>query len=209
MDGRSSFRTSPRPEGYAVGVLVVCVNPPGELSCLSVRGPCPRAGEPDLARRADDGTITPEGSIAPTRRSPRRWMLGTVRHCAARRGCGRRRPQALPLLTCGFSERTTGFEPATPTLARWCSTAEPRPRGASSLGAPSAVLQPSHYRVPVDPNPPSPRLDGGSSSTQAGLNSGTATITSWAIRSPRPILTLWSRSRFTTEQISSPGTPHR
>jgi hypothetical protein len=25
-------------------------------------------------------------------------------------------------------ERTTGFEPATPTLARWCSTAEPRPR---------------------------------------------------------------------------------
>jgi hypothetical protein len=25
-------------------------------------------------------------------------------------------------LTCGFLERTTGFEPATPTLARWCST---------------------------------------------------------------------------------------
>jgi hypothetical protein len=22
----------------------------------------------------------------------------------------------------GFLERTTGFEPATPTLARWCST---------------------------------------------------------------------------------------
>ncbi len=26
-------------------------------------------------------------------------------------------------------ERTTGFEPATPTLARWCSTTEPRPHG--------------------------------------------------------------------------------
>jgi hypothetical protein len=25
-------------------------------------------------------------------------------------------------LTWGFVERTTGFEPATPTLARWCST---------------------------------------------------------------------------------------
>jgi hypothetical protein len=27
-------------------------------------------------------------------------------------------------------ERTTGFEPATPTLARWCSTTEPRPQTA-------------------------------------------------------------------------------
>ena len=31
-------------------------------------------------------------------------------------------------LTCCFVERTTGFEPATPTLARLCSTTEPRPR---------------------------------------------------------------------------------
>jgi hypothetical protein len=29
-------------------------------------------------------------------------------------------------------ERTTGFEPATPTLARWCSTTEPRPQTAPS-----------------------------------------------------------------------------
>jgi len=36
-------------------------------------------------------------------------------------------PQTPPGL--GFRlERTTGFEPATPTLARWCSTTEPRPR---------------------------------------------------------------------------------
>lgn len=35
-----------------------------------------------------------------------------------------------------------------------------------------------HYVVPVDPNPPSPRVDGGSSSTHAGRTSGTSTITS-------------------------------
>jgi hypothetical protein len=49
----------------------------------------------------------------------------------------------VPVVGTALSlERTTGFEPATPTLARWCSTAEPRPRGTSSLGAPGAVLQP-------------------------------------------------------------------
>jgi hypothetical protein len=31
-------------------------------------------------------------------------------------------PYSSPLLTWESLERTTGFEPATPTLARWCST---------------------------------------------------------------------------------------
>ena len=34
--------------------------------------------------------------------------------------------------TASDLERTTGFEPATPTLARWCSTTEPRPQTAPS-----------------------------------------------------------------------------
>ena len=54
----------------------------------------------------------------------------------------RRVPPLDQRATSSDLERTTGFEPATPTLARWCSTAEPRPRGASSLGAPGAGLQP-------------------------------------------------------------------
>src|SRR4029453_18680240 len=103
-------------------------------------------------------------------------------------------------------ERTTGFEPATPTLARWCSTAEPRPRNFESR-RPRRGASTVPYRVPVDPNPPSPRLEGGSSSTHNGPKPGTATITSCAIRSPRAILTLSPRSRFTTEQISSPRYP--
>jgi len=41
----------------------------------------------------------------------------------------------------------------------------------------------------VDPNPPSPRVDGGSSSTQAERTCGSATTTSWAIRSPSLIFT--------------------
>src|SRR5215211_8306849 len=65
-----------------------------------------------------------------------RWWVGPQRETPVRgppRCCW---SEAL------FLERTTGFEPATPTLARWCSTAEPRPREASSLGSPDAVLQP-------------------------------------------------------------------
>src|SRR6266498_5722121 len=59
-----------------------------------------------------------------------------------------------------FLERTTGFEPATPTLARWCSTAEPRPREPCESRLPGRGASTVPYRVPVDPNPPSPRLEG-------------------------------------------------
>src|SRR5438309_7157935 len=59
--------------------------------------------------------------------------------------------KAAPPLTCTFLERTTGFEPATPTLARLCSTTEPRPRcpyvSATSRrrerSSPAGVAEPS------------------------------------------------------------------
>jgi hypothetical protein len=53
------------------------------------------------------------------RAGPCSRRCGTDAARARRRGAQRR---ASPLLTCGSLERTTGFEPATPTLARWCST---------------------------------------------------------------------------------------
>jgi hypothetical protein len=65
-----------------------------------------------------------------------RWWIGPQERPPVR-GPSHCRRSEVP-----FLERTTGFEPATPTLARWCSTAEPRPREASSLGAPDAGLQP-------------------------------------------------------------------
>src|SRR5438093_8945787 len=58
--------------------------------------------------------------------------------------------------------------------------------------------------IPVEPNPPSPRPLSGRSSAHLGDTDGIATITSWAIRSPVRISTASSRSRFTTEQITSP-----
>ena len=59
-------------------------------------------------------------------------------------------PGMVPL-NCVFLERTTGFEPATPTLARWCSTTEPRPRNPSSLGAVRGAFNRfSERRMPTD-----------------------------------------------------------
>ena len=73
----------------------------------------------------------------------------------------------------------------------------------ASTGALEADLDRVH-RTPVDPNPPWPREDDGSTSTQAGETTGVAMITSCAIRSPRRIFTGCSRSRFTTAQVTSP-----
>ncbi len=47
-------------------------------------------------------------------------------------GSGESRTAGFPLVDV---ERTTGFEPATPTLARWCSTTEPRPRTPTIVDA--------------------------------------------------------------------------
>jgi integrase len=48
--------------------------------------------------------------------------LDAAARYAARGGNVERAVGAARRLTCGFLERTTGLEPATPTLARWCST---------------------------------------------------------------------------------------
>src|SRR5436189_2073676 len=70
---------------------------------------------------------------------------------------------------------------------RVCTECRPCPRRASTrlgLATSGGLVQ-----LPVDPNPPSPRADGGSSSTHSGATAGTATISSWAMRSPRRIVT--------------------
>ena len=65
-------------------------------------------------------------------------------------------------------------------------------------------LQPVAYETPVEPKPPAPLWDSGSSSTNAADTSGRATITSCAMRSPASISTGSWRSRFTTAQTTSP-----
>ncbi len=44
----------------------------------------------------------------------------------------------------GYLERKTGFEPATPTLARWCSTTELLPQMAGLEG-----IEPSHDGIKI------------------------------------------------------------
>ena len=44
-----------------------------------------------------------------------------------------------------YMERKTGFEPATPTLARWCSTTELLPQNNTGL----AGFEPTHDGVKV------------------------------------------------------------
>ncbi len=66
------------------------------------------------------------------------------------------------------------------------------PQGHSKSRDWDSGLQRPPYRAgqaPVDPNPPSPRLDEGRSSTQDGRICGRATTTSCAIRSPLLIFT--------------------
>ena len=66
------------------------------------------------------------------------------------------------------------------------------PRGTQSLGTETLAFNGSPSsagQAPVDPNPPSPRVDGESSSTQDGRIRGRATTTSCAIRSPFLIFT--------------------
>jgi hypothetical protein len=89
---------------------------------------------------------------------------------------------------------------------RFLVRAERRPLDLEGSFSVSGCLRadPKGHDLPVEPNPLSPRLEGGSSSTQPGRRSGTSTTTSCAIRSPREILTLSWGSRFTTEQINSP-----
>ena len=75
------------------------------------------------------------------------------------------------------------------------------------------LYQLSHVRVtqvyqgpyrPVEPNPPLPRADSGSSETSTRSTWTNGTKTSWAMRSPRRISTACSGSRFTTDTMISP-----
>ena len=52
-------------------------------------------------------------------------------------------PRQVPAIL----ERTTGFEPATPTLARLCSTTEPRPRDSPILTALAERARPAGSSV--------------------------------------------------------------
>ena len=76
------------------------------------------------------------------------------------------------------------------------------PRADRDPGA--APVRPALYSRPVEPNPPSPRAVGSSSSTATTSMWATGTTTSWAIRSPRAMRTGAERSRLTTAQTTSP-----
>ncbi len=139
-----------------------------------------------------------------TRKSPRRPRLGTCGTSAARRGHGRRRARRPHPLTC---DSWSGRRDSNPRPPPWQGGALPlshvrrlrhHPRHGDS------ELQPVAYETPVEPKPPAPLWDSGSSSTNAGDTSGRATITSCAIRSPAAISTGSWRSRFTTAQTTSP-----
>jgi hypothetical protein len=101
-----------------------------------------------------------------------------------------------PALTCNFSGADDGIRTRDPHLGKvvlyQLSHVRTPPRGTQSLGTGTLAFngRPSGAgQAPVEPNPPSPRVEGGSSSTQAGRTVGSATITSWAIRSPFLIFT--------------------
>jgi len=79
-----------------------------------------------------------------------------------------------------------------------------RERSHSSLGGPRTPINRPCAHAPDDPNPPSPRWDGGRLSAHSVATSGSTTITSWAMRSPFAIRTGRSRSRFTTAHVTSP-----
>jgi hypothetical protein len=72
------------------------------------------------------------------------------------------------------------------------------------LGASAGCFNRDAQEEPVEPKPPSPRTLGGRSSAQRDRTAGSATITSWAIRSPVVIETGSKGSRLTTAQITSP-----
>jgi hypothetical protein len=101
-----------------------------------------------------------------------------------------------PALTLGFSGADDGIRTRDPHLGKvvlyQLSHVRAPLRGIQSLGTgtPAFNARPSGAgQAPVDPKPPSPRLDGGSSSTQDGRICGRATTTSCATRSPLLIFT--------------------
>ena len=99
-------------------------------------------------------------SRASTNQAP--WLVAYAKKRSARRGAGRpvdvrfaptgaeRRPnpRAGPIPVPKIAQkkkRETGIEPATPTLARWCSTAEP----LAHLSAPLTLITIHHLRTCV------------------------------------------------------------
>jgi hypothetical protein len=101
-----------------------------------------------------------------------------------------------PALTCNFSGADDGIRTRDPHLGKvvlyQLSHVRTPESGTQSLGTGTQAFNgrlSSAVQAPVDPNPPSPRLDGGSSSTHDGRICGRATTTSCAIRSPLLIFT--------------------
>ena len=113
---------------------------------------------------------------------------------------------------CSDPQFWSGRRDSNPRPPPWQGGAlptEPRPRvlrerSHSSLGGPRTPINRPRAHAPDDPNPPSPRWDGGRLSAHSVATSGSTTITSWAMRSPFAIRTGRSRSRFTTAHVTSP-----
>ena len=190
--------------GGSYRLVLAYADPSVAPASTSVSTTCPTGSTRQMTRRSRRSLPEPLSPMYPSRV---REMSGRYRSHGVHYEPGPHTGTAHlpPILTCTsrlrsggpagpypsdlhFLERTTGFEPATPTLARLCSTTEPRPRCAPTLardqtGVLATRLMPSVQR-PEWPNPPWPRSEGGSSSTTDSATCSTATITSWAIRSP-------------------------
>ena len=171
------------------------------------RTPDSRAGSPrsPLVRATRRGPPAPtlEPIPCPGARGPQRSgrARGRVRRRSTpgssargrRRSLRRPRPRVRTSPPGRAPPQTIAASSGSPNASR--STSSARSRSVARLRT-----DPDHA-VPVEPNPPVPRCDGGSFSAHVGFTSGIATITSCAIRSPFAIRTESPRSRFTTAQI--------
>ncbi len=99
------------------------------------------------------------------------------------------------------SERKTGFEPATSTLARLRSSQLSYFRERRRHCSPGQMSTKWLLQTPVEPNPPLPRTVLSRSSTSVHSTSGIGTTANCATRSPRVNATVcapWLMSRTVT-----------
>jgi hypothetical protein len=143
--------------------------------------------------------LMPSGDVAP--RMGGFTIRGEIRERTVTQTATRQTLRTL------FSRPTwSGRRDSNPRPPPWQGGAlptEPRPRGSSGYQGPRADRK-RRQRVPVEPNPPSPRCDPGSSATSTGSTMANGTTKNWAIRSPRRISTFSAGSRFTTAMVISP-----
>ena len=162
---------------------------------------------PGSSRSAGCSAATATTATTASRASVARNLFGTYLHgpLLPKNALARRpsdRAGARPRRPAGesrSSSRSTTSSRRRPTPAPGPPRCATRAGLASGRAAPTGGLQ-----RPVEPNPPSPRAVALSSATSTGTTPATATITSWAIRSPGSISNGAPRSVFSSRTRSSP-----